>query len=171
VVRSNVVDNTAIIDGFTVTGGHAEFLSAGTGIEYQGGGIRNETSAPIIRNCELVGNFADVGGGILNGNSKPIIINCIFTGNTATSNGGAISNWSSNATIINCTIYNNTSGYNGGGGIYNMNSTTIITNSIIWGNIPSQVAGNATVTYSIVQGSFEGPGNKNSDPLFVNSGL
>ena len=43
-------------------------------------------------------------------------------------------------------------------------------NSIVYGNLPSQISEdyNSTVTYSEIQGGWEGEGNIDADPLFVN---
>ena len=54
-----------------------------------------------------------------------------------------------------------------GGGINSKNS--IITNCILWVNSPDQIlyAESNIVTYSDIQGGYEGEGNINTDPLFV----
>jgi hypothetical protein len=60
-----------------------------------------------------------------------------------------------------------------GGGIYllveDMNNTSI-TDSIVWGNAPNQITVlgiTPAISYSCVQGGATGPGNFDSDPLFV----
>ena len=85
---------TAILDGFTVTGGYLT-LSSLSG----GAGMRNSNASPIIRNVNFLsnnatipGNYATSGGAILNiGESHPYIESCIFDNNYALSAGGAIS--------------------------------------------------------------------------------
>src|SRR5690606_11033691 len=63
---------TALLDGFTISGGKAESLANGSGyvdvngismIRRQGGGMYNrESSSPSLTNVVLSGNSADVGG-------------------------------------------------------------------------------------------------------------
>ena len=56
----------------------------------------------------------------------------------------------------------------GGGGMYNYAGGLIATNCILWGDgtnvVSSDGSGSLTVTYSIVRGGWEGPGNRNEDP-------
>lgn len=58
------VTTSAVLDGFTVTGGNANGLT--------------------------VGNQEDIGGGMLNKNSSPTVSNCTFRNNRAISSGGAM---------------------------------------------------------------------------------
>ncbi len=49
-------------------------------------------------------------------------------------------------------------------------SSPTLTNAILWGNTPDQIAGDpATVTYSDIQGGYAGTGNINADPKFVDA--
>lgn len=126
-----------------------------------GGGIYNETSSPVIRDCQFIGNLADDnGGGIYNDHSSPSVINCLVVGNRCSGNGGGVSNigcfrtqydrncvFSENKAVnygggiyndqswpdaINCTFVDNSS--IAGGGVYNVVSSPGITNCIFWGN-------------------------------------
>ncbi len=66
VVTSNGLDNTAILDGFTVTGGNAD----GSDSDDNGGGIYNTNSNPTLNNLIVSSNSADFyGGGIYNTSS------------------------------------------------------------------------------------------------------
>jgi hypothetical protein len=52
-------------------------------------------------------------------------------------------------------------------------STSIVTNSILWGDSPDEIynlSSSPTVTYSDIQGSYTGTGNIDADPLFVDVG-
>ena len=87
--------------------------------------------------------------------------------------GGALYLESAAAAVTNCTIAGNHADSEGGG-IYNSCTLSIsITNCIVWGNTANtwtQVAdgyGNATVSYSDVEGGYTGTGNLDSDPLFA----
>ena len=78
-----------------------------------------------------------------------------------------------NPVVANCTFFQNRASFNGGGGgIFSHDSTSpstslTVSNSILWGNSPNQIAGNSAVTFSDVQGGFPGIGNIDADPLFV----
>jgi hypothetical protein len=162
---NNSLNNTAVLDGFTITGGYNQ---TGTGA-----GMHNEGSSPTVRNCYFMGNTALNGGAVGNsGNAAPNIGNCVFTGNIAYSLGGAMANQTNAAaTIANCTFYGNAAG-SGGGSVFNQNDYTSIYNSIFWGNGNSPIIGNSTnsvVAYSIVQGGYSGSSNLNKDPFLVNA--
>lgn len=105
------------------------------------------------------------------GNSDARIINCIFTRNEAFTDGGGIFNINSNPSIINSTIAWNKVGAEGGG-IYNTNTShPIIVNSILWENTRSEIYNflfsSPSVSYSLIQGGWEGRGNLNTNPLFT----
>ncbi|MNJ90693.1 hypothetical protein D3C87_83300 [compost metagenome] len=126
---SNVTSQTEL-DGFTIMEG---YTSGGSG-----SGIRSADSSPIIKNCKIIGNHADIGGGLSHGGSGNITIqNCVFEGNVADSQGGAINIYvGTNNTISNCYIKSNQS--NGLGGIIciaaSSSAAVTISNSIIAGN-------------------------------------
>ena len=48
-----------------------------------------------------------------------------------------------------------------------------VSNSIFWGDSPDEIADSIsepTITYSDIQGGYDGTGNINADPLFVDPG-
>ena len=58
------LDSTAILDGFTITGGNANFASAD---HDHGGGMHNYHNSPTVTNCIFTENSAAVyGGGVAN---------------------------------------------------------------------------------------------------------
>jgi predicted outer membrane repeat protein len=121
--------------------------------------------ATTLRECWIVGNFApNQGGGISFAGSDFSIENCTLIGNIA-NEGGAMYGRSSTAKINNCTLSQN-SAFNVGGGIYCDDISPIITNSIFWADSPDEIFGTPIVTYSDVQGGWEGTGNIDADPLF-----
>ena len=132
VVSNNNVAATALLDGFTITGG-------ATGL---GGGMHNASSSPTLTNCTFLDNKAtDSGGGMFNGSSSfPTLTNCRFWGNTATNYGGGISNDNASPGISNCTFSDNTAG-NSGGGISNDHASPGISNCTFSGNTASSVGG------------------------------
>ncbi|NCR23453.1 MAG: cadherin [Microcystis aeruginosa L111-01] len=119
VVTSNSPANTAVLDGFTISGGNAN----GTGTNQNiGGGIYIPDSNPILRNLIIENNNASGnGGGLYNGsNANYSLTSSIFRNNTAVQNGGAIFNDGGTPTLNNTTFGNNTS--ISGGAIYNTGS-------------------------------------------------
>ena len=78
----------------------------------------------------------------------------------------------SDSTLTNATFSNNSAG-NGGaiaGSCPNSNCSFAIQNSILWGDGGDEIMGGGlTVLFSDVQGGWEGDGNIDSDPLFVDA--
>jgi len=159
------LDDTAILDGFTITGGNANgsswphycgggmcnynssptiinctFSGNSAGDGY-GGGMYNIWSYPTLTNCTFMGNLAKVGGGMCNLESTSTVTNCIFNANLATWSGGGIYNSGYDSggelTLTNCTFSDNTAGR--GGGIAGCRG--LITNCTITGNTASDGGG------------------------------
>jgi parallel beta-helix repeat protein/predicted outer membrane repeat protein len=181
---SPIIENNTIIDNRT-------FWSWGGGIHCEnasptiidntisendanaGGGLScGGESSPSVMYNEISGNSGYTnGGGIYIFKSSPII-----EGNTITVNdardGGGIRCDSTAATIICNTFTGNTADQRGGG-IYSANSSVIVTNCILWGDSAGSSAeiyigyyADITVSYSDVEGSWQGEGNIADDPLF-----
>ena len=135
-----------------------------------GAGVDNFGGIATLLGCIISANNAgNYGGGISNDMCSPIIANCVITNNTATGAGGGASNYTfSQATFINCTFSNNIAGY--GGAIWNGASTPTLVNCILWGDSPDEHSGSeSNITYSNIQGGWEGEGNIDCDPLFCDS--
>ncbi len=131
-----------------------------------GTGMENDYSNTTVTNCTFNSNL---GGGIFNGQSNTIVSLSLFSGNTGDRFGGGIFNHGSSATISNCTFSGNRAGL--GGGIYNLSGTLLLTNNILWGNIPNQISGFiGTITYSDIQAGLSGEGNIDRDPCFAVQG-
>ena len=137
--NANSVNN--FLDGFTITGGSANFdpgkvfslppPSSTSTIETGGGIVVEDTSMPTIINCNIVNNAAVMGGGIYVSNySIPTIIACKITANQAAFGAGVYAQNSSNANITNTLL----SGNRGIGTIYNNASSPNITNCTFSGN-------------------------------------
>jgi predicted outer membrane repeat protein len=113
VLSATAVDETAVLDGFTITGGNAD----GAYPESAGGGLFCfDSGSPLITNCLFTGNQANGFGGAVFclTNSSPTITNSVFQRNKANSSGGAISHNSfSSPLVINCAFRANTSSYGG----------------------------------------------------------
>jgi predicted outer membrane repeat protein len=171
VVTASGVDETALIDGFIITGGNANGSQYNT--EQCGGGLYSKAGSPTISNCTFKLNSAaqggaisiwqgnprfvncrfiensagDTGGAIYSSESNPAIINCIFTRNKAAEKGGGIYNENGKAKIINCTMTKNYA--YAGGGIYNQKSTPTLANCIIWGNTSRYSADEPAQVYGV----------------------
>ena len=183
VVLSVADDATTILDGFTVTGGHASVSGSitveGNGIvrDY-GGGMFNRNTSPTITNATFSGNPASSGGGMYNNGSSPIITNATFIGNTATNSGGGMYNSNSSyPSITNTTFSGNAAGQ--GGGMFNFDSSSpTITNATFSGNAANVGGGiyNGGSSPSITNTTFSGNTanigggmyNSNSSPTITN---
>ena len=152
VISNSSLNNTAILDGFTISGGNANFDAPGNDNRSHGGGMLNlasngGTASPTIRNCLFTNNTAVFGGGMFNdgfntGNANPILLNCIFASNTATRGGGGLDNFgyggNASPTLTNCIFYANAAVeragamYSWGGG--NGNASPVILNSVFVNN-------------------------------------
>ena len=131
---------SAVLDGFTIRDGNANFAS---GDNNYGGGMFNYGS-PTISNCIFTGNLCSGGGaaiynadntapliskcafsfnrsslhggGVHNGlNTNPRINSCSFNGNRATESGGGVSFFSGIPKLTNCTFFANQANGHGGG--------------------------------------------------------
>jgi hypothetical protein len=114
VVTSSGTDETAVLDGFTITGGNADGeLSS----DCRGAGIRNSSGSPTLTNCTITWNSSwGEGSGMLS-SGNPTLTNCTFSNNCSHYSGGGlhINGWYSNVTLINCTFSGNYADYEGGG--------------------------------------------------------
>ena len=142
-----------------------------------GGGIYTNSSDTIITNCRFENNKSNNGGGMyIESSHNLMIINCMFSNNIAHNYylgytcGGAIYNLGSSPTVINCTFTDNsadseyTDSY--GGAIYNSYSSPTVINSIFWNNTPNNKP-SEILTYSNTDGGWQGEGNINIYPQFV----
>ncbi|MHC4742076.1 MAG: right-handed parallel beta-helix repeat-containing protein, partial [Planctomycetota bacterium] len=160
-------------------------------------GIWCELSSPLIDNCIIEGVDVGIYGSY---QCLPVIRNCTIRNNLRTgvrfsyggspkilnsvicNNGGEYS-WDGGgiyidnrtgipAEIRNCTISGNTASR--GGGIYLDRGDLVVTNSIVWGNIPDQMYGNNEgffVTYCNIEGGWRGANIIDADPCFIEPDL
>jgi hypothetical protein len=136
IVASYQTDETAVLDGFTITGGNANGQS-GRGsaptVGGVGGGMYNIQSNPTVTNCTFQWNSASIGGGMFNEQSSPIITNCTFCSNSVNQAGGGMHNVNnSNPILTNCTFNENFSP--DGGGIYSDQSNLVLIDCKFIGN-------------------------------------
>ncbi|MGB2862217.1 MAG: right-handed parallel beta-helix repeat-containing protein, partial [Sedimentisphaerales bacterium] len=178
VTFAGVEDESCMLDGFTITGPEAAIYCSGASpaitncsIENNGGnGIElREGSNPAITYCESNSN---AGSGIemqakqsgrMTIYNRPVISNCVIAGNIRYGISGGI------PTITNCTIVANT-----GCGIFDSRPTVM--NSIIYYNSAGtdavQIDNDAdTITYTDIQGGWQGQGNIDAAPCFAEPGF
>jgi alpha-tubulin suppressor-like RCC1 family protein len=171
----------SIVCGFTIQNGYVNSshpnLSFGNG---SGGAIAcgkyilepNQKASPTIMNCIFKNNQADqYGGGLFCAwQSNPTIVNCVFNANQA-GNGGAIyTKYLCKTKIQNCTfVMNSANSYGGGLFVFYVAE---VDNSIFWGNeafANSQIWGSPSVSYSCIQGGYDGVGNIDVAPNFIDA--
>ena len=136
------LDGTAILDGFTISGGNAD----GSYPHDRGGGMANDESSPMLSNVTFFGNSAAAGGGMANDDSSPTLSNCAFT-NNSTSSGGGMYNWHSSPVLTGCTFSANWAS-NGGGGIYNGDGSAPTLNNCTFAENTTDQAGGGMLNSS-----------------------
>jgi len=193
--RGNVVaflgqiDSTTRLSGFTLTHGNGFINDSPNGgaiyctysdpildhllitenSSYYGGGMYFEHSEPIIKNSRITNNSASNGGALSMDNSNPILQNVLIDNNTATETmvaGSAIEGHTSAPRLLNVTLTKNRTF--GSGGVISC-SGTVIENSVIWDNEPSNILWYPNhISFSDVQDGYAGSGNIMHEPLFNN---
>ncbi len=148
----------AVLDGFHITGGHANDSSStasgrGGGVYLirdaevtmtdctlannygrLGGAVCSVSAAPLLTDSELRENLAEYGGALAVQMGPVVAIGCVFQANAATAGGGAVWSDSSEGGYINCSLCGNTS-LDSGGGINAQASTLEIVNCLLCGNV------------------------------------
>ena len=189
-IRCTFADNSAHGDGGAMANSQSSPLLSGcvfvdnTAVSDAGGALVNHTCSPTLVNCEFYGNSTYwAGGAIYNYGASPTITNGVFSGNRTTAyslGGGAIHNQTSTAStpsipsqpvITNCSFTNNEAFSGEGSALYSRNgSSATVVNSILWRDLgEGEISGPATVSYSLVEGSYSGTGNLDADPLFADA--
>lgn len=186
------IDASAVLDGFTVTGGNAgrSFTNSA------GGGMKNGLYATdefraTLRNLIFSDNSAIWGGGMYcTGVCAPSLANIVFRNNhaglsfdTFTLGGGGglmhVGVGSSGPILTNVTFSGNSSDGSGGAIYVAGGQGFIVNNSILWGNAAADGTqiflgdGSIALNNSIVEGGCPGGVICNNvladDPLFVNA--
>ncbi len=140
IILNSGEDSTAVIEGFTITGGAGTkwFDIHGAGTFREGGGIITEFSSPIIRWNHIVNNLvlntagvsSTGGGGLRCGDGHPHIYNNVIANNQGRYGGGLVFNYCQHAEVKNNLIVHNSGGQSyGGGGIWatGTNTATVLT--------------------------------------------
>ncbi len=146
VVNSSFTDTTAVLDGFSITMGNADFEMGFFNPSNSGGGIFNQSGNPRINNCVIFENTAFRGGaGVLSRDSSSIkfVNSNIHSNSTETRGGGIRIMLEANLILEKSRISGNSSG--DGGGIYVDGSTFTISNTLISGNLASNHGGGVAI--------------------------
>ncbi|MFQ6609472.1 MAG: hypothetical protein ACE5D7_01600, partial [Fidelibacterota bacterium] len=133
-----------------------------------GGGIFIGNSNPIIHDLYITQNSSLYGGAIIIvGSSNPIFERCVINGNTSERGSVIGCGLWAEASFINCTIVNNVGDYLVAA---RDDSAVHIINSIIYSNDTPLLENDDTpmlINYSNLQFEYEGVGNLQEPPLFV----
>jgi hypothetical protein len=151
VVTGSGTDNTAVIDGFTITAGNADVEDGhSTNPDRSGGGMYNSDGSPTVTNSTFSGNEANRrGGGMYNiSNSSPVVTNSTFSGNSAENNGGGMYNISDSSPVVTNSTFSGNSAGNIGGGMYVLNCNPTLANVIFSGNSAGNWGGGMYATFS-----------------------
>jgi beta propeller repeat protein/parallel beta-helix repeat protein len=164
-------DAGCVLSGFTITGGSRGIYGTndsapkidkctitgniGAGVELYSGGNPTLTHCTIIANGGSGIEMRPLRAGRFTYYNSPNLSNCIIAANSGHGLLRGI------PTVTNCTIAGNLKS-----GI--QDSMLTATNSIVYFNGNAQIVNiTGSVTYSDVQGSFQGTGNIDTDPLFA----
>ncbi|MDH4240302.1 MAG: right-handed parallel beta-helix repeat-containing protein [Phycisphaerae bacterium] len=178
VVTGSRTDETAVLDGFTVTGGNAN--AKWPEKDDSGSGMFNHNGSPRLANCTFKGNKAYYGAGIYNVSSirPPMLTNCIISDNWAYNYGGGIYNKNCSPILTNCTFSDNKA--SDGAGMYNMSNRSMLSNCAFINNWASEGGGmynrhdgNPTLTNCTFSGNSAniyggGMANRHSSPTMTN---
>ncbi|MHC4556347.1 MAG: right-handed parallel beta-helix repeat-containing protein, partial [Planctomycetota bacterium] len=175
VVTGSGTSETAILEGFTITGGNANgsdldgcgagmfngpgsnptltncIFSDNSAVGHGAGMYNDSNCSPTLTGCTFSANSAvghdGYGGGMYNGdNCSGTLTDCAFTGNAA-NYGGGMRNNSSNPTLTNCTFSENFANYAAGMNNTDFSSPTLI-NCIFSGNSADTDGGGMLNSYS-----------------------
>lgn len=134
VVDTSAADATALLDGFTVTGGFPRNHYPTFQTNALGAGIYNEGGSPRIANCKITGNQTGsrrwypldaTGGGMYNLKGSPVITNCHFSANQ----GQGLCSRAGDPTVTQCRFTDNTRE-----GLWNTDGAPTITDCTFAGN-------------------------------------
>ncbi|MHC4079859.1 MAG: right-handed parallel beta-helix repeat-containing protein [Planctomycetota bacterium] len=122
IVTGSGTNETAMIDGFTITAGNANGPGFPPDLHAMGAGMFNDSGSPTVSRCRFVANWAgDAGAGMLNlWGSSPVVTDCLFEYNEVDpavwprTGGGMASSYDANAVVSDCVFRYNSAGDAGG---------------------------------------------------------
>jgi predicted outer membrane repeat protein len=154
VVAGAEIDTTTVLDGFTITAGHAN--DAPPTNNHTGGGLQNSGGNPVVRNVTFVSNAAEFGGGLYSSGGEPVLSDVAFDGNFADTGGGMYS-FRSNVRLTEVIFRGNIA--SAGGGMYNRSGSEQVTNALFIQNTASGSGGgmfNRKGEQTVVNSAFLG---------------
>jgi len=151
VVVGSGMDETAVLDGFTITGGHADasadpedgaglyiedgsptltnLIFSGNFADQQGGGLYAEPGSPTLTNVTFLNNYGgERGGGMYLRYGDPSLTNLTFTGNSSNGDGGGLNVRNSDLTLTNALFSHNQAEERGGAMVIRSSSSPHLTN-------------------------------------------
>jgi pectin methylesterase-like acyl-CoA thioesterase len=91
---------STVVENLTLTEGSAP----------QGGGLQIRASSPLIRNCHIINNYAELGAGVFCEGGAPRLEGCLIAANVASAQyayGGGVYLSATSALLVNCRITGN----------------------------------------------------------------
>lgn len=139
VTTGSRTDETAVLDGFTVTRGAASELMAPHG---RGAGLFIVAGSPQITHCTFTENYAELAGGaIANEGGSPSLVDCDFIINWADDDGAALWSTRGQITASACTFASNEAFDGDGGAIHATSSIVSITDCVFTANAADRRGG------------------------------
>lgn len=186
----NGEDSTAVLEGFTITGGTGTLWIYGANRPQEGGGIILNLSSAIIRNNIIKENTVRTSAGVISGGgggisslySNPSIYNNLIISNTSGYAGGVVLNWSKGKIRNNIICFNSAVGQYGAGGIMVWQAPEnggIVENNTIVGNISTTaIAGAISISVpdatkipviknNIIWGNRQAAGGQVDNPSYL----
>jgi len=150
-VRCAYLGEGAVLEGFTLTGGHTRLNSADSS-HLSGGGALLEWGGTLARCTVTANSAADSGGGVFC--FRGTVVNCTITDNSVTQGtspeGGGV--YVYQGTVQSCTINGNSvasASFSRAGGVYCRDAAVV--NCVVYGN----TANNSPNCYSKSSGTFD----------------
>lgn len=134
VVKNISVGKTAILNGFVLTGGYADYDND---FDWHGAGMLNlQASSPTLINLLITGNEVTIGsgGGMYNFESSPSLDKVTINANHANSGGGMYSDTCTGTLSVSNSTFSGNQAHYQGGGMQNEGCTVTLSNVIFSGN-------------------------------------
>ena len=185
----NSEDSTAVLDGFTITGGTGTKWVFGLSTPQEGGGIVLCYSSATVKNNIVMKNTTRTssgvtggGGGISSLYGNPTICGNVIMSNLSGYAGGIVLNWSKGRIRNNIIYHNTTAGQWGGGGMMIWQAPQnggIVENNTIVGNFSAADGGGITMSVpdattipavrnNIIWGNRQATGGQVVSPQYIN---
>lgn len=143
--KAMILENDAIVDGFTFTGG-ASFGGYPAGY---GAAMFIEGVSPTVKNCVFTTNIAgNAGGAVFALGGTPRFEACVFDSNLTQGDGAAIALQNPNGAIITGNVFFDGEAESEGGAVHVQGGSASITNNTFAQNLAGEAGGAVFVTSS-----------------------